>query len=325
VQLSAEVVRRMLARCETVFVVHRVYQVRRKGHGDDLAFSAEAVEAAARLAKSGLATGGMRAIDWRALYDHLEVYVDTFPALYKDALERAVRGARRRRNCGAHQCRRAEVQQLAEGAALFRAYLSTQEPNERVRRELLERAMWPCTKCDDRLLFYVGDPKAGSKSFKGKRAGACAAFVDAARRQFVTFLLSEYYTSQKCWQCGAQLVKTRGHSYRFWRCPHSLLNGTGQGVPGRPNMVMRGGKQRHVAEENKDVVAALSMLQIGIRLMIDGARPAEWCANDVRDYAEAAASSSSSTTTSSSSSSSSSSSTSSSAKSSAKAAGNTQA
>jgi hypothetical protein len=82
-------------------------------------------------------------------------------------------------------------------------------------------------------------------------------FVAATAKQMVTIGLNEfyYYTSQKCKACGSQLVRTRGWSVRFWRCPHSELNGTGVSIHGvdkagdfkregeRPD-----GKWRHVWE-----------------------------------------------------------------------------
>ena len=118
-------------------------------------------------------------------------------------------------------------------------------------------------------------------------------FVAAAAKQMATIGLNEYYTSQKCKACGSQLVRTRGWSVRFWRCPHSELNGTGVRIDGEAeagNFKREGGrpdgKWRHVAEENKDVIAAMAMLRIGVCVLIDGGRPVEWCSHDVRDAYE---------------------------------------
>jgi len=47
----------------------------------------------------------------------------------------------------------------------------------------------------------------------------------------------------------------------------------------------RDGKQRHSAEQNKDVTACLSMLRIGLLLLIDGKRPLPWCTPSVRSSA----------------------------------------
>jgi hypothetical protein len=41
-----------------------------------------------------------------------------------------------------------------------------------------------------------------------------------------------------------------------------------------------------VAEENKDVIAAMAMMRIGVCVLIDGGRPVEWCSHDVRDAYE---------------------------------------
>lgn len=95
-------------------------------------------------------------------------------------------------------------------------------------------------------------------------------YVEAVAKRYRCFTVSEYYTSQKCWQCGARLLKTRGWSCRYWRCEH---NGGGL-------VRDQHGKQRHSAEENKDVIAALSMARIGMMLLIDGSRPLEWCSDN---------------------------------------------
>jgi hypothetical protein len=95
-------------------------------------------------------------------------------------------------------------------------------------------------------------------------------YVDAVANRFRCFTVSEFYTSQKCWQCGAQLLKTRGWSWRYWRCEHN----------GGSLVKDKHGKQRHSAEENKDVIAALSMARIGMMLLIDGSRPLEWCSDN---------------------------------------------
>jgi hypothetical protein len=61
--------------------------------------------------------------------------------------------------------------------------------------------------------------------------------------------MSEYYTSKKCWQCGDWLVRTRGPNVRYYHCEQCKGD--------------RNGKSRHPFEENKDVIAALSLLRIG--------------------------------------------------------------
>jgi ribosomal protein L37AE/L43A len=80
------------------------------------------------------------------------------------------------------------------------------------------------------LFFFVGQPRAGQQTHAGHRSGDSMQFVAAAAKQMVTIGLNEYYTSQKCKECGSQLVRTRGWSVRFWRCPHSELNGTGKNI-----------------------------------------------------------------------------------------------
>lgn len=83
--------------------------------------------------------------------------------------------------------------------------------------------------------------------------------------------MSEYYTSKKCWQCGDWLVRTRGPNVRYYHCEQCKGD--------------RNGKSRHPFEENKDVIAALSLLRIGTMLLTDGSRPVEWCSDALRLHA----------------------------------------
>jgi hypothetical protein len=288
---TAEQVEAVLDRCELVFVIKRIHQVHRKRMDADRQ-TAEAQKAAEELSASATATGGMRALDFEAMCKHMQVYVKTRPAIYRDSLRRALGGARHYANIGRQHRARAEVQQLADAVALFRAYLATLEQDGARKDELMKRALMPATKHDDRVVFFVGQPRAGQQTHAGHRSGDSMQFV-AAARQMVTIGLNEYYTSQKCKACGSELVRTRGWSVRFWRCPHSKLNGTGVSIHGvdeagdfkreggRPD-----GKWRHVAEENKDVIAAMAMMRIGVCVLIDGGRPVEWCSHDVRDAYE---------------------------------------
>jgi hypothetical protein len=291
---TAEQVEEVLDKCELVFVIKRIHQVHRKRMDADRQ-TAEAQKAAEELSASATATGGMRALDYEAMCKHMQVYVKTRPAIYRDSLRRALGGARHYANIGRQHRARAEVQQLADAVALFRAYLATLEQDGARKDELMKRALMPATKHDDRVVFFVGQPRAGQQTHAGHRSGDSMQFVAAAARQMVTIGLNEYYTSQKCKECGSQLVRTRGWSVRFWRCPHSELNGTGKNihvnaVDKAGNFKREGerpdGKWRHVAEENKDVIAAMAMMRIGVCVLIDGGRPVEWCSHDVRDAYE---------------------------------------
>jgi hypothetical protein len=289
---TAEQVEEVLDKCELVFVIKRIHQVHRKRMDADRQ-TAEAQKAAEELSASATATGGMRALDYEAMCKHMQVYVKTRPAIYRDSLRRALGGARHYANIGRQHRARAEVQQLADAVALFRAYLATLEQDGARKDELMKRALMPATKHDDRVVFFVGQPRAGQQTHAGHRSGDSMQFVAAAARQMVTIGLNEYYTSQKCKACGSELKRTRGWSVRFWRCPHSKLNGTGVSIHGvdeagdfkreggRPD-----GKWRHVAEENKDVIAAMAMMRIGVCVLIDGGRPVEWCSHDVRNAYE---------------------------------------
>lgn len=101
-------------------------------------------------------------------------------------------------------------------------------------------------------------------------------YVDALAGRCRTFTMSEYFTSKKCWQCGDWLVRTRGANVRYYHCAKCT---------GSP--INRNGKMRHPFEENKDVIAALSLLRIGTMLLVDGSRPIEWCSDALRLHAGA--------------------------------------
>ena len=120
---------------------------------------------------------------------------------------------------------------------------------------------------------------------RGHESTPARAFIDTAAERYVVLTYSEYFTSQKCWICACQLARTRGWSWRHWRCPHNPLNGSG--THGKQNnQVVKHGKLRHVAEENKDVVAALALFRIALNALVDGGRPIEWCADAKRDFVE---------------------------------------
>ena len=74
-------------------------------------------------------------------------------------------------------------------------------------------------------------------------------------RRFQTAVIDEYFTSKKCPDCGGWLRATRTDSIRYYRCEFASSES---------------------AEQNKDYCAALSMLQIGLRVALTGARPAPW-------------------------------------------------
>ena len=117
---------------------------------------------------------------------------------------------------------------------------------------------------DAEITIVCGRPRFGN--VRGSAPAPAKSFVESLSRRFRVFVISEYNTSQLCDVCARRLVKTRAHSVRYWRCPHML----------GAKHVARDHKQRHSAEQSKDVIAARSMLIIVLTLFCTGVRPPEW-------------------------------------------------
>jgi hypothetical protein len=114
------------------------------------------------------------------------------------------------------------------------------------------------------LLVVVDQPRFGA--VRGHAPAPAKAFVEALGTRFRTFVVSEYNTSKRCDVCGAPLIKTRAHSVRYWRCP----------MAGGSMARNKHGKRRHSSEQNKDIIAARSMLIIALTLWSTGVRPIEF-------------------------------------------------
>jgi hypothetical protein len=315
--LAHDVVEALLSQCQVYSMVHKVRGSKR-GRSDLDRMSSAGAAAAAQLAESGLKTGGVRALNPADMEEHLRVYLATYEPLYADSVQRALDGARRLRVLGRQQRRARDVASLADAVALFRAYLLSLKGNVVLdnsdRQQLASDIMLPKTAFDERLIVFLGHQQTqqcvvgraacffffwlfgrrsvrcsnvcrrfGGAHHKGHKAAPMADYVRAVANKCRLFTVSEFYTSQKCWQCGSQLLRTRGWSWRYWRCPHSEKNGHGKDGS---NTVVKKGKRRHVAEENKDVVAAMSMVRIGIMLLVSGNRPAEWASDSQRNELE---------------------------------------
>jgi hypothetical protein len=272
---------------------HITHEVRgsRRGRHDLDAPTADSRTAATALAQAAATTGGHRALTQQHYKQFIDEYcTQHFAPLWAANCLRAYRGARRLRMRSVHQRRMADLRSLADGIARWRCVLWG-EANEvgdaaectRLDAEI-ERTV---TKFDDNVLVFIGQQmkkKAGDKLHqKGHKAAPMADFVEQVAKRYRTITVSEFNTSQKCSHCGSQLKRTRAGQVRFVRCEHSHLNGTGnKQLTKTGNQVLRNGKRRHVAEQNKDYVAALSMARIGLWLLIDGTRPAPWCTDAQR-------------------------------------------
>ena len=121
---------------------------------------------------------------------------------------------------------------------------------------------------DADVLVAIGNPTFGN--VRGRAPAAPKALVTTLAKRYRTFTLSERNTSKLCDECGSELVKTRGHSVRYWRCPCA---GGGM-IDGRD------GKRRHEKEQNKDIIASRSILIILLTLLTTGIRPKAWSDDD---------------------------------------------
>ena len=131
-----------------------------------------------------------------------------------------------------------------------------------------------------RVLLFAGNPVfANGKWCKGHMAAPAKQLLAGMARRFKTFVIDEYLTSQLCPFCAHWLKKTRGRSVRHFRCENDASK----------------------REHNKDYLAAFSMLQLGLALLL-GERLDPWQRKNDDDDDDAAAattataSSSSSTT-----------------------------
>jgi predicted RNA-binding Zn-ribbon protein involved in translation (DUF1610 family) len=115
---------------------------------------------------------------------------------------------------------------------------------------------WPPRQIRERILVCIGNPTwCGGHHRKGHRAAPAKELAKQIARRNKTLVLDEYLTSQLCPHCGAQLERTRAKHVRFWRCPTCDDADT---------------------EHNKDFLAALSLIQIGLSLLLTGRRPTAW-------------------------------------------------
>jgi hypothetical protein len=122
---------------------------------------------------------------------------------------------------------------------------------------------------DRNVLVIVGNPTwASGGAARGQQSAPAKTLLEAMAKRWCVFVVHEYNTSQCCPDCGAKMVRTRGWSVRHWRCPEA---------GGTMTKSARDAKQRHSAEQNKDVTAARCMLRIGLMLLLTGKRPAQFC------------------------------------------------
>ena len=70
---------------------------------------------------------------------------------------------------------------------------------------------------DADVLVAIGNPTFGN--VRGRAAAAPKALVTTLAKRYRMSTLSERNTSKLCDECGSELVKTRGHSVRYWRLP----------------------------------------------------------------------------------------------------------
>jgi hypothetical protein len=271
-------------------ITHEVRGSKRGRHDLDAPTTASRTAATA-LAQAAATTGGHRALTQHKYKHFIDEYcTQQFAPLWAASCLRAYRGARRLRMRSVHQRRMADLRSLADGIARWRCVLwgeAYDADNAAECKRLEAEIERTTTKFDDDVLVFIGQQikkKAGEKLHqKSHKSAPMIDFVEEVAKRYRTITVSEFNTSQKCSHCGSQLTRTRAGQVRFVRCEKSHLNGTGnKQLTKTGNQVLRNGKRRHIAEQNKDYVAALSMARIGLWLLIDGTRPAPWCTDAQR-------------------------------------------
>jgi hypothetical protein len=271
-------------------IAHDVRGSKRGRHDLDAPTTASRTAATA-LAQAAASTGGHRSLTQQKYKQFIDEYcTQHFAPLWAANCLRAFRGARRLRMRSVHHRRMADLRSLADGIARWRCVLwgeANDAGNAAECKRLEAEIERTVTKYDDNVLVFIGQQikkKAGEKVHqKGHKSAPMIDFVEQVGKRYRTITVSEFNTSQKCSHCGSQLTRTRAGQVRFVRCEKSHLNGTGnKQLTKTGNQVLRNGKRRHVAEQNKDYVAALSMARIGLWLLVDGTRPAPWCTDAQR-------------------------------------------
>lgn len=91
-----------------------------------------------------------------------------------------------------------------------------------------------------RTIVCIGRPTFGNA--RGHAPSPAKRFVQSLKEAgYTVFECNEYLTSQRCDVCGSELQRTRGHSFRFWRCEHDCGSDT--------SAAARDSKHRHKAEQ----------------------------------------------------------------------------
>ncbi len=262
------------------FVVRTVRGSKRFPLADETPTAKEA-EAARELAEAALATGGWRAIDVANRAAYAQLFAQKFDTLYGASEARAAAGHHHDNNIARLKRLRADVAGVADAVADFELSLWLAGPATKITdgafdgalAEQIARVDTPPTKFNADVTVFCGSVRFGNVS--GYESSRAKSFVEELGKAQRVILLSEFMTSQLCWSCGEKIVKTRASSVRYHRCPHRAPPTDG------PTMVKnRQGKQRHVHEENKDTIAALSMLRIGVTLLLTGKKLKPWCTED---------------------------------------------
>ena len=206
-------------------------------------------------------------------------------------MTRAAAGCKHHNNIARLKRLRGDVAGVADAVADFKLTLWLEGEGARtpaaefeahLARKIAEIDV-PPTKFQTDVVVFCGLVAFGN--VKGYESSRAKSFVKTLAQTFRVITLSEYKTSKQCWTCGCTLVKTRGWSVRQWRCPNR------EHTAGQSCMQVNAqGKRRHVHEENKDTVAALSMLRIGLALLLTGQKPRPWCTpKQIKEHDEAVA------------------------------------
>ena len=217
----------------------------RRVHGAKLEYSkprtSTAAEAAARQRAAAAGVAGQRVVDPVTFLRFADIQAKTFSATMLATLQRTKDGdaSKRRKE------RKAVIAEAAEAPLVAAQQLLAAMGVAATSRQ-----------ARDRMVVFLGNPTwCSSEQHGGNRSAPAKALRDEIAARYKTLIIDEYLTSQQCPTCGDKLERTRARRVRYWRCGKCDADGR---------------------EHNKDYLAAVSMIQIGITLLLTGSRPAPW-------------------------------------------------
>jgi len=185
---------------------------------------------------------GARVADKDAYAAHARVCAETRADVLANGIERVLSGApaKRARRRRQRLARAADAPlRLAE-----RLWQMVGIDLSKIERRWLRR----------RVLVFCGNPTFANKARRGHRYAPAKQLLRELGQRFWVLVVDEYLTSQRCPFCAGWLAETTPGVARYKHCEHDV----------------------HHASHNKDALAALSMLRIGLAVLLTGHRPQAW-------------------------------------------------